>query len=98
MSLNECHISRQAPPLLNISYDTWTDILMIDGVRYSGDLFRNFGIGPTGKPLLVTRKEDGVVTLFTFDLTDEGIAHAREEIAKFSEMVRARSAALKPAG
>lgn len=84
------------PPRLDISYDTRTDILMIDGVRYSGSLFRNLGFGPTGKPLLVTRKEDGVVTLFTFDLTDEGIAHAREEIAKLEDMITVRARSIAP--
>jgi hypothetical protein len=86
-----------SPPPLDISYEWQADILMIDGVRYSGDLFRLLGFGPTGRPLLVTRKEDGLVTFLTFDLTEAGIAAAREEVAHFADMVCARADALTPA-
>lgn len=81
MPLDDLHVARDRLPL-SISYDRTSDVLMIDGVRYAGDLFRTMGIGPTGRPIIVTRKEDGVVTLFTFELTESGIAAAQEELAR----------------
>lgn len=49
---------------MKIEYDTQTDVLTIEGVKYAGDVFRNLGIAPLGAIFrLVNRREDGVITL-----------------------------------
>ncbi len=50
---------------LRFSYDNQRDELIIEGVRYSGDLFRGLGFGPTpaGRWLRIVKIDDGVVTI-----------------------------------
>jgi len=51
------------------------DIIEIAGVRYSGDLFRFWGGGPPFSSdrlvFRIVKREDGVVTVHTIQLTDE---------------------------
>lgn len=50
--------------MLNFSYDEWSDTLTIEGVRYSGELFRMLGMGPRqGQLLKILKKEHDVVTV-----------------------------------
>ena len=53
------------PEPLRIEYDFIGDVLTIEGVRYSGDLFRSFGLTPTREGFLYTiiNRQDGVVTI-----------------------------------
>ena len=48
---------------LAIDYDEGRDIVTIEGVRYCGELFRSFGIAPTGTLLRIMARDDGVITL-----------------------------------
>jgi hypothetical protein len=51
---------------LSFTYDPVADILTVEGVKYSGDLFRAFAFGatPPGQALRVVNKsEDGTVTI-----------------------------------
>lgn len=64
---------------LTIDYDPASDVITIAGVRFAAGMFRELGFGPTGKPIMIERIDDGVLTVFTFELNDEGIAAAREK-------------------
>lgn len=45
-------------PTLKFSYDPWTDIITIEGIKYAGSLFRDFGgLLPVGKPFRIVRRE-----------------------------------------
>ena len=46
---------------LNFDYDELTDILTIEGVRYSGQIFRSFGVFPRGELFMFLDRRDGVV-------------------------------------
>lgn len=49
---------------LDFSYDTGNDIMTIEGIKYSGEIFRAFGIGPTpGKWLRIISLENGVLNV-----------------------------------
>jgi hypothetical protein len=48
---------------LAIYYDEPRDIVTIEGIRYSGELFRSFDIAPTGTLLRIMARDDGIVTL-----------------------------------
>ncbi len=52
---------------LRIEYDRATDVLTVEGISYSGGLFRTFaemGIN-TGQWIKAYRTEDGIITLRT---------------------------------
>lgn len=50
--------------LLQVSYNAFTDVLTVDGIGYSGGLFRAFGgPAPTGNWLRVLSRQDGVITV-----------------------------------
>ena len=54
------------PSALSFFYDETTDVFKIEGVRYSGDLFRGFGkMGktPEGNCLRILGNEDGCLVL-----------------------------------
>lgn len=59
---------------LDVSYDPWQDVLTVEGVRYSGTLFREFAsLLPIGQPFKIDeRREDGllVVTRLTGEKND----------------------------
>lgn len=47
---------------LDFSYDKQQDIMTIEGIKYSGEVFREFGIGPTpARWLRIIKLEDGVL-------------------------------------
>ena len=50
---------------LRYSYDSSNDVLRVEGIDYSGSLFRTLGLGPTpvGRWIRITSKKDGVVTV-----------------------------------
>ena len=49
---------------LQFSYDEARDVLTIEGIRYSGELFRGIGLEtPVGAWIQIVKREDGVVTL-----------------------------------
>ncbi len=39
------------------------DVMTIEGIRYSGELFRSFGIAPIGALLRIVNRQDGVITV-----------------------------------
>jgi hypothetical protein len=49
---------------LNFSYDELADIMEIEGIRYSGELFRQFGrVMPLHTPLKIISRHDGVLVV-----------------------------------
>lgn len=53
---------------LRVEYDEAQDVLKVEGVRYSGSLFRHFDLAPSAPDILfriVNRNPDGVVILQT---------------------------------
>ena len=45
-------------------YDPYSDVIEIEGIKYSGCLFREFGMKElVGQILIIERKEDGVITI-----------------------------------
>ena len=53
------------PKPLNFSYGSDSDILTIEGMRYSGDLFRAFAHGGLrlNTPFEIIKRKDGVVMI-----------------------------------
>lgn len=49
-------------PSLIVEYDNWADVLTVEGIHYSGSIFRNFASGPLNKPFKIIKREDGVLT------------------------------------
>lgn len=52
---------------LNFDYDLSVDILTIEGVKYSGDLFRHLGFEPSAEDqaFQIVKREDGALTIRT---------------------------------
>ncbi len=49
---------------LKFDYDGTLDIITIEGICYSGNLFRQLGgILPTDQAFCITARKDGVITL-----------------------------------
>jgi len=55
---------------LRIAYDSASDVLEIEGVKYSGDLFRRLGDGPMGiqpsspdEVFKIVKREDGTIII-----------------------------------
>lgn len=48
---------------LSVSYDAVRDVLTVEGVHYSGDLFRQFSIAPPGTFIQIIERRDGNVVL-----------------------------------
>jgi hypothetical protein len=46
---------------LDYLYDPACDIITIEGIHYSGDLFRSMRVAPVGTWLRITERRDGVV-------------------------------------
>jgi len=57
---------------LNLKYDEDRDIIEIEGVRYSGDMFRYLGFGPLNQPLKIEQRSDGVLVLVELDSAAQG--------------------------
>jgi hypothetical protein len=52
-----------APTKLALSYDEAGDVLTVEGTKYSGEVFRQFGFGTAGRWMRVLSRDDGVVTV-----------------------------------
>lgn len=49
---------------LEIDYDAARDIVAIEGIRYSGIIFREFARwAPAGSVLRIVKREDGILTI-----------------------------------
>lgn len=48
---------------LKIEQDEDRDLVTIEGIRYSRELFRSLGIAPVGAVLRIESREDGVLTV-----------------------------------
>lgn len=49
---------------LAIDYDGVSDIVTIEGIRYAGELFRQFGsVMPLNTPLKIIERTDGVLAI-----------------------------------
>ena len=57
----------QSPPQLSlsISYDYLTDIFTIEGVKYSGQMFRMLGVAEPGTWLRIDERKDQMLQLTT---------------------------------
>jgi hypothetical protein len=51
--------------MLQVDYDPRSDIITIDGVRYSAEIFRTLALCEPGTWLRFDSRKDGVVSLFT---------------------------------
>lgn len=62
------HEPQPAPEPLTITYSAAEDVLTIEGIRYAGDLFRQFGrFAKPGTVFQFVERKDGVVTLVNVD-------------------------------
>lgn len=52
---------------LQFEYDIVDDVLTIEGVRYSGELFRGLGALDVGGLFQIQDRKDGVLTLYEID-------------------------------
>lgn len=64
-------MSRLEGKPLNYSYDAESDVLLIERIRYSGSLFRSFGIAPAGTVIQIIDRQDGMVTCKNLDDYDQ---------------------------
>lgn len=49
---------------LEIKYDKQEDTLTIEGIKYSGEVFRNLGFWmPVGMKFMLVKRDNGVVTI-----------------------------------
>lgn len=51
---------------LEVKYDLDRDVLVVDGMKYAGALFRSFALAPVGTLLRIEAREDGVVTVHQY--------------------------------
>lgn len=58
--------------MLNFEYDEMTDVIIIEGVKYSGQLFRELGILPTGFAFEILERHDGIIVLHKLFSTGPG--------------------------
>ena len=64
---------------LDFSYDESNDILTVEGLKFSGDLFRRFSSSlPLGQPFMLLGRDGGVITIFTFKDIDAMAETARK--------------------
>lgn len=47
---------------LHVTYAAYADVLTIEGVKYTGELFRKLGFCAEGSIFKVIKREDGVLT------------------------------------
>lgn len=51
-------------PTLDVGpYDPWTDTITIEGIRYAGELLRQFGHAMIGSKVEIVSRSDGTVAL-----------------------------------
>jgi hypothetical protein len=55
---------------LSFSYDIERDVLTIEGLQYSGDLFREFSVGLQLNTPFEIVKRDNVITIHRIDWAD----------------------------
>jgi len=87
---HQIHEFRSRP--LTHSYSGLTDVMEIEGVKYAGELFRRFSFAPIGAYLQIVGREDGVVSVRSYD--GDPIVQAEFEMAhdKFRAAVEAEKA------
>lgn len=72
---------------LYFKYDAQLDVLTIDGIAYSGELFRQFAIAPPGTFLEIVARADSILTVRIVrdprptDIVDAKIAIAGLQLA-----------------
>lgn len=54
---------------LQFHYDRHRDVMTIEGIKYSGAMFRHFGFGALHKPFWMLKREDGTITISTLGTT-----------------------------
>lgn len=53
---------------LKFSYDTDGDVITIEGIHYSGEVFRQLGgLLPAGEIFKLVKRSDGILTIFKWD-------------------------------
>lgn len=58
-------------PLLQLRYNPSQDIVEIEGIKYQGDFFRQFGHAmPLNTPMKIVAREDGVMCLVQMEPGD----------------------------
>ena len=55
---------------MEISYDENTDILTIDGIRYSGLIFKTF-VNPSNKVYSFCKNDNGAINVYQYNITGE---------------------------
>lgn len=55
---------------LTVRYDFRADELVVGGIRYSGELFRQFQLAPVGSILEIVERWDGVITVRRLEPVD----------------------------
>jgi len=71
---------------LDFAYDPWTDVMTIEGFRYSGALFRDLATGlPSNRWFQVVSRDDGVITIRQHE-TPEDRHSARVQFEKYHAM------------
>jgi hypothetical protein len=56
---------------LTVRYDFRADELVVGGIRYAGELFRQFQLAPVGAILEIVERWDGVITVRRLEPVDE---------------------------
>jgi hypothetical protein len=73
---------------LKIAHNQAADVLEIEGIRYAGEIFRQFGgLLPVGRYFKLTAREDGVLTVFTPPPIDPELKAALEKAAQTGETI-----------
>jgi len=56
---------------LDVHYDVTSDVVTVEGTRFSGSFFRHMSLAPAGVPFVVVAREDGVVYVERFPMLTE---------------------------
>jgi hypothetical protein len=86
---------------LSVRYDPQKDIIEIEGTKYSGGLFRQFGLkfpGNVGNVLRIDKMEDGVITVTRINPSDKDIINVALENGIDCRPPRAREEGITPRG
>lgn len=65
MRADEAAVPTVALPTLSVSFDPWSDVLTVEGIRYAGELFRALAVLPVGTTVRIVDRQGGVLTLET---------------------------------
>ncbi len=81
-----------APPALSYAYDPATDVMEIEGMRYTGSLFRHFAKGGLALdvPMKIVKREEGVITLQAIAAEEKVaavLAPVKEELAELKGLL-----------